>query len=193
MLTETTLGEKLKDLRTAKGYKSNESLSSAINIPKTTLNDYENDRNNKDVGYANLVTLAKFYDISMDYLLGLSDVDNHLNTAYSDLGLNDKAIDILKTKSINTRLLSEMIEHKHFADFLANIEIYIDRLASSQINTLNSKLHRAREEIKAQHNPDDKEIYMRTYHKGKYKRIVIFTELSTRILTVLLMIYANPT
>lgn len=70
-------------------------IASVLNIPKTTLNDYENDEKNQDVGYANLITLAKFYDVSMDYLLGLSDVDKHLNTAYADLGLSDKTIDLL--------------------------------------------------------------------------------------------------
>lgn len=50
MLTKLTLGEKLKDLRLAKGYKSTEHLASILNIPKTTLNDYENDEKNQDVG-----------------------------------------------------------------------------------------------------------------------------------------------
>lgn len=84
MLTKLTLGEKLKDLRLAKGYKITEQLVSVLNIPKTTLNDYENDEKNQDVGYANLITLAKFYDMSMDWLLDLSDVERHLNAAYSD-------------------------------------------------------------------------------------------------------------
>lgn len=45
----------------------------------------------------------------MDYLLGLSDVDRHLNTSYSDLGLNDKTIDLLKELKFNIRLLNELI------------------------------------------------------------------------------------
>ena len=63
MLTELTLGEKLKDLRLAKGYKNTDDLAKAVNILKTTLNDYENDDKNQDVGYYNLITLAKFYDV----------------------------------------------------------------------------------------------------------------------------------
>ena len=43
MLTELTLGEKLKDLRIANGYKSTEELAKVINIPRTTLSDYENE------------------------------------------------------------------------------------------------------------------------------------------------------
>ena len=67
MLTKLTLGEKLKDLRIAKGYKGTEQLASVVNIPP--LNDYEKDDKNQDVGYANLITLAKFYEVSMDWPL----------------------------------------------------------------------------------------------------------------------------
>lgn len=100
MLIKTTLGEKLKDLRIAKGYKNTEDLANAVGIPKTTLNDYENDEKNQDVGYYNLVILAKFYDVSTDWLLGLSDTEKHLNTAYVDLGLTDNVIDYIAGKSL---------------------------------------------------------------------------------------------
>lgn len=169
MLTKLTLGEKLKDLRIAKGYKSTEHLASIVNIPKTTLNDYENDEKNQDVGYANLITLAKFYEVSMDYLLGLSDVDRHLNTAYSDLGLGDKTIDLLKKPKFNIRLLNELIEHEHFADFMADMEIYIDGLATMQITTLNSVAEIAKDEITGEYAPNDKEYFMRTLQSAKIK------------------------
>ncbi len=169
MLTELTLGEKLKDLRLAKGYKNTDDLAKAVNIPKTTLNDYENDEKNQDVGYYNLVTLAKFYDVSMDWLLGLSSVEKHLNTAYSDLGLSDNAIDILKSNSINTRLLSEIIEHEHFADLMADIELYVDSIISIQISSVNSVAGTAKDKIKGEYNPSDKEYIMRSLERAKIK------------------------
>ena len=169
MLTKLTLGEKLKDLRLAKGYKSTDQLASVLNIPKTTLNDYENDEKNQDVGYANLITLAKFYDVSMDWLLGLSDVDRHLNTAYSDLGLSDSTIDLLKEPKFNIRLLNELIQHEHFADFMADMEIYIDGLATMQIATLNSVAKLAKDEITDEYTPNDKEYFMRTLKAAQIK------------------------
>ena len=169
MLTKLTLGEKLKDLRIAKGYKNTELLASVVNIPKTTLNDYENDEKNQDVGYANLITLAKFYGVSMDWLLGLSDVDKHLNTTYADLGLSDKTIDILKEQKFNIRLLNELIEHGHFSDFMADMEIYIDGLAGIQIKSINSITELAKDEIKSQYNPHDKEHFIRTLEAAKIK------------------------
>lgn len=169
MLTKLTLGEKLKDLRLTHGYKSTDALASATNIPKTTLNDYENDDKNKDVGYANLVILAKFYNVSMDWMLGLSDVNTHLNTAYSDLGLSDKVIDILQSNGINTRLLSEIIEHEHFSDFMVDMEIYIDGILSTQIASVNSVAIAAKDKLTEAHNPNDKEYIIHSLERAKIK------------------------
>lgn len=88
--------------------------------------------------HANLITLANFCVVSMDWLLDLSDVERRLNAAYSDLGLSDNTIDLLKELKFNMRLLNELIQHKHFTDFMADMEIYIDGLATMQITTLNS-------------------------------------------------------
>lgn len=169
MLPNLTLGEKLKDLRLAKGYKNTEDLANAVGIPKTTLNDYENDEKNQDVGYYNLVILAKFYDVSMDWLLGLSGTEKHLNTPFMDLGLTDKTLDILQAKVVNTRLLSEMIEHEQFSKFMADMEIYIDGLASIQINNLNSLVATTRNIIKEQHNPDKTDLHLKTLEAGQIK------------------------
>lgn len=177
MLTELTLGEKLKDLRVAKGFKNTDDLAKAVNIPKTTLNDYENDDKNQDVGYFNLVTLAKFYDVSMDWLLGLSSVEKHLNTAYSDLGLSDTAIDVLKSEYINSRLLSEIIEHPHFSDLMADIELYVDSIISMQISSVNSVAQTAKDKIKGEYNPSDKEYILRSLECAKIKEDRYFRSL----------------
>lgn len=169
MLPKLTLGEKLKDLRIAKGFKSTEDLAIAINIPKTTLNDYENDEKNQDVGYANLITLAKFYGVSLDWLLGLSDVNTHLNTAYTNLGLSDNVIDILQSDKINTRLLSEIIEHPYFADFMADIELYVDSIISMQISSINSVAQTAKDKIKGEYNPNYKDYVMYSLERAKIK------------------------
>ena len=167
MLRNLTLGEKLKDLRLAKGYKNTEDLANAVGIPKTTLNDYENDEKNIDVGYANLVILAKFYDISMDWLLGLSDTEKYLNTASMNLGLTDKTIDILQSKDINTRLLSEMIEHEQFWDLMSDIEIYIDGIISTQIDSVNYFAQTAKNKMQENNISHDKDYFMYSLEKAK--------------------------
>lgn len=74
---------------------------------------------------------------------------------------------ILQAKAFNTRLLSEMIEHPNFFEFMTDIEIYIDGIASIQINTLNSIVDKAQETIIKAYNPDENEFYMKTMTAAK--------------------------
>lgn len=61
---------RLKELRTEQNL-SFEKLSQLTKISRATLCRYEN--NQTDVNGENLITLAKFFHVSTDYLLGLED------------------------------------------------------------------------------------------------------------------------
>lgn len=82
MNTYLTIQEKLKDLRVAKGL-TTEQLSKATGISKSALNTYKNS-DTKDIRHFNLVKLAKYYDVSTDYLLGIHDNIVHANTQIGD-------------------------------------------------------------------------------------------------------------
>lgn len=63
-------GERLKELRTDKNL-STKALSKQVNIGVASINRWEN--NKSDVKGEQLVTLAKFFGVSTDYLLGLEN------------------------------------------------------------------------------------------------------------------------
>ena len=62
---------KVKDLRVERGL-TLEELEAEVNISKSTLGSYENDEY-KDISHTSLITLAKYYGVSTDYLLGFSE------------------------------------------------------------------------------------------------------------------------
>ena len=70
-----TIQERLKDLRTERHLKLEE-LAAATKISKSALGSYENDEL-KEISHKNLVELAKFYGVSTDYLLCLTENRNH--------------------------------------------------------------------------------------------------------------------
>ena len=72
MNCKLTLGEKLKDLRTAAGLSLVE-LEEATGISKSALGSYESDDTKKEITIAPLITLAKYYGVTTDYLLGMTD------------------------------------------------------------------------------------------------------------------------
>ena len=148
-----TIQEKLKDLRVERGL-TLEQLEKQTGISRSALGQYENDEY-KDISHTSIVTLAKFYGVSADYLLGLTENKNHSNTGLAELHLNDEVIELLRDEKINTRLLCELAAHKDFVKLLADIEIYVDGIAAMQIQNLNSTADLARAEIMERYQPGE--------------------------------------
>lgn len=71
MTPTTTIQEKFEDLRKKRGL-TLEQLSEQIGISKSALGNYETD-DDKDISHYSLITLAKFYGVSLDYLFGLTE------------------------------------------------------------------------------------------------------------------------
>ena len=138
MQPKLTIQERLKDLRVERGL-TLEQLSAETGISKSALGKYEAD-DFKDISPFSMVELAKFYGVSTDYLLGLTEQKNHPNTELDALHLGDDAIEVLKTGKFNHRLLSELICHKDFQRFMLDAEIYVDRIADMRVNDMNAVL-----------------------------------------------------
>ena len=160
MNTKLTIQEKLKDLRVER-HLTLEQLAEETGISKSALGKYESD-DFKDISPFSIVTLAKFYGVSTDYLLGLTETKNHPNTDLHDLHLSDEMIDLLKSGRLNNRLLSELALHKDFPRFLVDIEIFVDRIADMRINDMNAILEANRKQIIEKHNPGENDLYVRT-------------------------------
>lgn len=68
-----TLGKRIANLRTEKKL-TQEELAKIIGISRGSLSMYEIDKREPDM--ATLKKIADFFDISVDYLLGLTDIRN---------------------------------------------------------------------------------------------------------------------
>lgn len=102
MNTKLTIQEKPKDLRVER-HLTLEQLAEETGISKSALGKYESD-DFKDISPFSIVTLAKYYGVSTDYLLGLTETKNHPNADllnivmseneknYSNPGTREKAI-----------------------------------------------------------------------------------------------------
>ena len=67
---ENVFGEKLKELRIEKGIGQIE-LAKAINVSKGIISLWENGL--REPKLSNLIALAKFFEVSLDYLVGLEN------------------------------------------------------------------------------------------------------------------------
>lgn len=161
MDVKLTIQERLKDLRVNDRGLTLEQLAEATGLARSTLGNYETN-DYKDIGPFNIAILARFYGVSTDYLLGLAEQKNHPDAEVLDLHLSDEMIDILKSGKINNRLLCEIVTHSKFRRLLVDIEVYVDRIASMQIDNLNATVAAARAEVLTRENPGENDLYLRT-------------------------------
>lgn len=160
MNIKLTIPERLKDLRIERGL-TLEQLSEATGISRAALGKYEAD-DFKDISPFSIAALAKFYGVSADYLMGLTETKNHPNTELEALHLGDNAIEVLKDGQFNHRLLSELICHKDFQRLMLDAEIYVDRIADMRINDMNAVLEAVRQMVLAKREDSTNDLYLRT-------------------------------
>ena len=160
MQPKLTIQERLKDLRVERGL-TLEQLSAETGISKSALGKYEAD-DFKDISPFSMVELAKFYGVSTDYLLGLTEQKNHPNTELDALHLGDDAIEVLRTGKFNHRLLSELICHKDFQQFMLDAEIYVDRIADMRVNDMNAVLEAVRQMALIKNGGEENDLHLRT-------------------------------
>ena len=106
---ELSIQERLKDLRVERGL-TLEQLAEKTHLSKSALGSYEGD-NLKDISHYALIELAKFYDVTVDYLLGRSQTRNHPNADLADLHLSDDMIELLKSGLVDNSLLCELAQY----------------------------------------------------------------------------------
>lgn len=179
--------ERFEELRRKQGL-TLEQLSVQTGLSKSALGSYEAE-GPKDISHYFVAKLAEFYGVTTDYLLGLSDIENHPNADLNDLHLSDKMMDLLKCGRLNNRLLCELAVHKDFQRFIVDIEIYVDRIASTHIRDTNAMLKAQRKIVMARADLDDNDLNMRTLELAQvdeddYFAHTIFEDLRPIILDI---------
>ena len=170
-----TIQERLKDLRVERGL-TLEQLAEQTHLSKSALGSYEAE-DFKDISHYALIKLAKFYGVTADYLLGLSETKNHPNTALHELHLGDASIDVLKTGKFNHRLLSELICHKDFQRFMLDAEIYVDRIADMRVNDMNAVLEAVRQMALMKNGGEENDLHLRTLEVAQIREDEYFGSL----------------
>ncbi len=141
--TKLSIPERLKDLRVVDKHLMLEQLAEQTGPSKSALGIYESD-DYKDISPFAIATLAKFYGVSTDYLMGMSENKNHPNTELQALHLRDAMVELLSNEKINNRLLCELTTHPNFLRQMVDMEIYIDRIADMRVNQMNLILEATR-------------------------------------------------
>lgn len=164
------LKERLSNLRKGRGLTLLD-VEKGTGIPKSSMQRLEVDSPDLNahetrVGYQDIIALAKFYDVSADYICGLTENVTHRNVEIDKLHLSDEAIAELISGNLNTRLLSEIITHPDFADLLAALEVYIDRSVSEKMDITNKVVKIAIDKINKKSAPTGRDEILTTLNES---------------------------
>ena len=176
MYTKLSIPERLKDLRVVDKHLTLEQLAEQTGLSKSALGKYESD-DYKDISPFAIATLAKFYGVSIDYLMGLSENKNHPNTELQALHLSDAMVELLISGKINNRLLCELATHPSFLRLMVDMEIFIDRIADMRVNQMNLILEATRQTILKEHSPVENDLYARTLELGQIQESDFFSHI----------------
>lgn len=99
-MIKLTRGERFSDARAQlpAGKNSMDDVAEATGVSKSLIQALENDNSNRDVGYSKIVLLAKYYGVSVDYLLTLTDTpspDPIVREICEYTGLSPDAVSLL--------------------------------------------------------------------------------------------------
>ena len=167
MKTRISVQERLKDLRVERGLNLEE-LAQETGISKSALGSYENDNDEyKEINHGSLLKLADFYQVSVDYLLGLTNNRRYENTPIEELHLSDEVVELLKSERFNNR-------HKTWDVILHDIRKAHENDSESAPDTTPAD-ELIREVQKAMQSPGDRvqqftEIFCKAF-RLKYKRL----------------------
>ena len=93
-------------LRALRGAKSQTEVANALNVSRTSLSHYESGERVPDINV--LYSIAKYYNVSSDYLLGITDVakpDIETTAISLKTGLSKRSIEHLNYLKINDKTL----------------------------------------------------------------------------------------
>ena len=119
-----TTGERITELREGAGL-TIEELAVKVGVNATTLGRMEKGQTQK-IGDDVLTALAREFNVSTDFLLGLTSIPDRKNYDIAELGLSAQAARNLYTRKVNADVVNRLLEHPRFAVLTAMIAQYLD-------------------------------------------------------------------
>lgn len=130
-----TPGERIRDLR--KEAKLNqEEFAEAIGISRSTLGDIELDK--RSISSTTALEIAKFFNVSVDFVLAKTDNPKVINYDLKVLGLTPEAAEKLYTNQVDVDVLNLLIEHDKFGELTHLIACYLKDYMAEATRTLNA-------------------------------------------------------
>lgn len=120
------------------------------------------------IGDENIIRIARVFNVSTDFLLGVTNVPDRKNYEIDELGLSAQAARNLYTGKVNTQVVNRLLESPRFAELTYILEQYFDDTlaagyaAQNQLYATLSSLTRKTKKSDAANQTAKKILQMRT-------------------------------
>ena len=113
----------------------------------------------KNLGDGYIIRIAKYFDVSTDFLLGETDIPDRKNYDIEELGLSAETAKLLYTGKVDASVLNQLIEHPRFPQLLLLLARYRDETMIAGTNAMNQVLTFSRSLLigQAKLHPEDTE------------------------------------
>lgn len=145
MKNEENIGSRIEELRKDNHW-SQKDLAEKISVARSQISRIESG-DTKNVGNDILISLAKLFHVSTDYLLGITNISAPKNYDISVLGLSEKAVRRLASGMIDTDIINLLLEHKNFPYLCSLIRSYYDNSLAEGILSRNQIIDLATEPL----------------------------------------------
>lgn len=142
---ENTTSYRVRLLRQDRGWSQKE-LAAKIFVAHSQISRLESGETT-NIGSSLLVSLAKTFHVSTDYLLGLTPISVPKSYDISELGLSEEVIRRLILKTIDPDILNKLLEHDQFPKLCALMKNYFDNTTTNGIMARNQIIDAATEPL----------------------------------------------
>ena len=114
-------------------------LAEKVGLSNSALSRYLRGRTT-NLGDGFIIRIAKYFDVSTDFLLGETDIPDRKNYDIEELRLSAETAKLLYTGKVDASVLNQLIEHPRFPQLLLLLARYRDETMIAGINAMNQIL-----------------------------------------------------
>ena len=107
-----------------------------IGIDRSALSRFLSGKTDS-MSHEHVIAIAKYFNVSTDFLLGETDDPGRINYDIGELGLTVKAAECLYTRKVDPAILCRLLEQERCGELMHEIGLYLDETMASGIAAQN--------------------------------------------------------
>lgn len=111
-------------------------LASVIGVDRSALSRFISGKTDS-LSHEHVIRIAKYFNVSTDFLLGETDDPGRINYDIGELGLTVQAAECLYSRKVDPEILCKLLEHERCGDLMRQIGLYLDDSIASGIAAQN--------------------------------------------------------